>query len=112
MESPDERFMRKAMEIIEKNISDPDFDIEQFASEVGVSRMQLYRKIDAMTNMTVKEFIRNIRIKRAFQMIEQGKLTISEVAYDVGFKDIAYFRKCFKAQIGINPSEVPVKKEG
>ena len=45
-------------------------------------------------------------------MIEQGKLTISEVAYDVGFKDIAYFRKCFKAQIGINPSEVPVKKEG
>ena len=44
-------------------------------------------------------------------MIEQGKLTISEVAYDVGFKDIAYFRKCFKAQIGINPSEVPVKKE-
>ena len=112
VESPDERFMRKAMEIIEKNISDPDFDIEQFASEVGVSRMQLYRKIDAMTNMTVKEFIRNIRIKRAFQMIEQGKLTISEVAYDVGFKDIAYFRKCFKAQIGINPSEVPVKKEG
>ena len=106
LENPDERFMRKAMEVIEKYMGDPDFDIEQFATEVGVSRMQLYRKIAALTSMTVKEFIRNIRIKRACQLIEQGRLTISEVAYEVGFKDIAYFRKCFKAQVGKNPSEM------
>lgn len=106
LENPDDRFMRKIMEVIEKNMSDPEFDVEQLASGVGVSRMQLYRKMAAITNMTAKEFIRNIRIKRAYQLIEQDKLTISEVAYEVGFKDIAYFRKCFKAQIGKNPSEI------
>ena len=109
LESPDEKFMKKAMKVIEDNLGDADFDIEQFAKEVGVSRMQLYRKIDALTNMTVKELIRSIRIKRAYQLIEQDKLTISEVAYEVGFKDIAYFRKCFKAQIGKNPSEINSK---
>lgn len=106
LENPDDRFMHKVMEVIEKNMSDADFDVEQLASGVGVSRMQLYRKMAALTNMTAKEFIRNIRIKRAYQLIEQDKLTISEVAYEVGFKDIAYFRKCFKAQIGKNPSEI------
>ena len=104
--SPDERFLNKMMEVVEKYISDPELDIEKFAQEVGVSRMQLYRKVDALTNMTVKEFIRNVRIKRAYQLLEQNTLTVSEVAYEVGFKDIAYFRKCFKAQMGINPSEV------
>lgn len=105
-QSPDEKFMLKAMQVIEKNISEPDFDIEQLALETGVSRMQLYRKMNALTGMTVKEFIRNVRIKRAKQLLEQGTLTVSEIAYEVGFKDIAYFRKCFKAHFGVNPSEV------
>lgn len=105
-QSPDEKFMIKAMKVIEDNLSDADFDIEKFAVEVGVSRMQLYRKMNAITGMTVKEFIRNIRIKRAKQLLEDGAMTVSEVAYNVGFKDIAYFRKCFKQQVGINPSEI------
>ncbi len=105
-QSPDEKFMIKAMKVIEDNLADADFDIEKFAVEVGVSRMQLYRKMNAITGMTVKEFIRNIRIKRAKQLLEDGAMTVSEVAYNVGFKDIAYFRKCFKQQVGINPSEI------
>ncbi|MBE6327184.1 MAG: response regulator [Bacteroidales bacterium] len=105
-QSPDEKFMIRAMKVIEENLSDADFDIEKFAVEVGVSRMQLYRKMNAITGMTVKEFIRNIRIKRAKQLLEDGAMTVSEVAYNVGFKDIAYFRKCFKQQVGINPSEI------
>lgn len=105
-QSPDEKFMIRAMKVIEDNLSDADFDIEKFAVEVGVSRMQLYRKMNAITGMTVKEFIRNIRIKRAKQLLEDGAMTVSEVAYNVGFKDIAYFRKCFKQQVGINPSEI------
>jgi transcriptional regulator GlxA family with amidase domain len=56
--------------------------------------------------MTVKEFIRSVRIKRAVQMLEQKKMTVSEVAYEVGFKDIAYFRRCFKNQTGKSPSDV------
>jgi len=107
--SPDEKFLKKAVDIIEKNIADPDFDIETFSSEVGVSRMQLYRKLEALTNMTVKEFIRDIRIKRAAQLLEQNKITISEVMYHVGFRDMAYFRKCFREQYGASPSEYAAK---
>jgi ligand-binding sensor domain-containing protein/signal transduction histidine kinase/DNA-binding response OmpR family regulator len=103
--SPDERFLQRVIEVVEKNIDDPDLDIEKFATAIGVSRMQLYRKLDALTDMTVKEFIRNIRLKRAAQLLEQKKLTVSEVAYAVGFKDLSHFRKCFKQQFGMNASE-------
>ena len=102
--SPDERFLRKAVEVVEKYMAEPDLDIELFSSEVGVSRMQLYRKLEALTNMTVKEFIRDIRLRRAAQLLEQNKITISEVVYAVGFRDIAHFRKCFKDVYGMSPS--------
>lgn len=103
--SPDEKFLKKAIDIIENHIDDSDFDIETFASEVGVSRMQLYRKLEALTNMTVKEFIRDIRIKRAAQLLKQNKITVSEIMYQVGFRDMAYFRKCFREQYACSPSE-------
>ena len=105
LSSPDERFLQKAIEVVENNISDPDLDIERFAAEIGVSRMQLYRKLDALTEMTVKEFVRNIRLKRAIQLLVQKKLNVSEVAYAVGFKDLSHFRKCFKQEFGMSASE-------
>ena len=105
LSSPDERFLQKAIEVVENNISDPDLDIERFASEIGVSRMQLYRKLNALTEMTVKEFVRNIRLKRAAQMLVQKKLNVSEVAYAVGFKDLSHFRKCFRQEFGMSSSE-------
>jgi len=105
LSSPDERFLQKAIEVVENYISDPDLDIERFSSEIGVSRMQLYRKLDALTEMTVKEFIRNIRLKRAAQMLVQKKLNVSEVAYAVGFKDLSHFRKCFKQEFGMSASD-------
>ncbi|MCX6236077.1 MAG: ATP-binding protein [Bacteroidia bacterium] len=105
LSSPDERFLQKAIEVVENNISDPDLDIERFAAEIGVSRMQLYRKLDALTEMTVKEFVRNIRLKRAAQLLVQKKLNVSEVAYAVGFKDLSHFRKCFKLEFGMSASE-------
>ncbi|MFY9154465.1 MAG: two-component regulator propeller domain-containing protein [Prolixibacteraceae bacterium] len=105
LSSPDERFLQKAIEVVEENISDPDLDIERFASEIGVSRMQLYRKLNAMTEMTVKEFVRNIRLKRAAQLLVQKKLNISEIAYAVGFKDLSHFRKCFRQEFGMSASE-------
>jgi transcriptional regulator GlxA family with amidase domain len=109
LSSPDERFLQKAIEVIENNIADPDLDIERFASEIGVSRMQLYRKLDALTEMTVKEFVRNIRLKRAAQLLVQKKLNVSEVAYAVGFKDLSHFRKCFKQEFGMSASEYAEK---
>lgn len=103
--SPDERFLHKAIEVVEHHISDPDFDIEKFAIAIGVSRMQLYRKLDALTEMTVKEFIRNIRLKRAAQLLIQKKMNVSEVAYAVGFRDLSHFRKCFRQEFGMSASE-------
>jgi signal transduction histidine kinase/ligand-binding sensor domain-containing protein/DNA-binding response OmpR family regulator len=103
--SPDERFLHKAIEAVEKNMDDPDLDIDKFAAEIAISRMQLYRKLAALTDMTVKEFIRDIRLKRAAQLLAQKKMTISEVAYAVGFRDLSHFRKCFRQQFGMNASE-------
>ena len=112
LSSPDERFLQKAIVVVENNIADPDLDIERFASEIGVSRMQLYRKLNALTEMTVKEFVRNIRLKRAAQLLVQKKLNISEVAYAVGFKDLSHFRKCFKQEFGMSASEYVDKHAG
>lgn len=103
--SPDERFLQKSIEIVEKYMSEAEFSIEQFAVELGVSRMQLYRKMEALTDMTVKEFIRNIRLKRATQLLVQGKMNISEVAFNVGFNDLSHFRKCFRQEFGMSASE-------
>jgi DNA-binding response OmpR family regulator len=102
---PDEHFLKKAIEIVENNISDPNLDIEKFAIEVGVSRMQLYRKLNALTDMTVKEFIRDIRLKRAAQLLRQKKQNVSEIAFAVGFRDLSHFRKCFKQKFRMSASE-------
>lgn len=111
LSSPDERFLQKAIDVVEANIADPDLDIERFAFEIGVSRMQLYRKLNALTEMTVKEFVRSIRLKRAAQLLVQRKLNISEVAYAVGFRDLSHFRKCFRQEFGMSASEY-VDKHG
>lgn len=111
LSSPDERFLQKAIDVVENNIADPDLDIERFASEIGVSRMQLYRKLNALTEMTVKEFVRSIRLKRAAQLLVQKKLNISEVAYAVGFRDLSHFRKCFRQEFGMSATEY-VDKHG
>ncbi|WP_167615921.1 hybrid sensor histidine kinase/response regulator transcription factor [Maribellus sediminis] len=108
--SPDERFLQKVISVVEENIADSELDIEKFATLVGVSRMQLYRKLNALTNMTVKEFIRHIRLKRATQLLEQEKLNISEIAYAVGFKDLSHFRKCFKREYGMSATEFLSRK--
>jgi CheY-like chemotaxis protein/nitrogen-specific signal transduction histidine kinase len=109
--SPEEKFLKKAIETVEKYIDDPDLDSDKFAQHIGVSRMQLYRKLGALTDMTVKDFIRDLRLKRAAQLLIQNKLNISEVAYAVGFRDLSHFRKCFRQEFGMTASEY-VKKFG
>jgi len=108
--SPDEKFLKRVIDVVEENISDSELDIEKFSQKVGISRMQLYRKLQALTNMTVKEFIRHIRLKRATQLLDQQKLNISEIAYEVGFKDLSHFRKCFKREYGMSASDYLAKR--
>ena len=103
--SSDALFIEKALESIENNMANPEYNVEEFGRDVGLSRMQLYRKLKAMTGFSANEFIRNIRLKRAAQLIEQNQLTIAEVTYEVGFTDLQYFRTCFKKQFGVNPSQ-------
>jgi CheY-like chemotaxis protein/AraC-like DNA-binding protein/two-component sensor histidine kinase len=105
LSSPDERFLQKAIELIENNISDPDLDINGFALQMGVSRIQLYRKFHALTKMTVKDFIWKIKFKRAAQMLVQKKMNVSEVAYAIGFNHLSHFRKCFKQEFGMSASD-------
>lgn len=109
--SHDEVFLHNAVEVVEKNIGDTELDIETFAKQMGVSRMQIYRKLSALTGMTIKEFIRDIRLKRAVQLLDQKSLNVSEVAYAVGFKDLSHFRKCFREKFGMNASEYLKKNE-
>jgi transcriptional regulator GlxA family with amidase domain len=101
----DERFLQKVVEVIEKNISDTSLNADSLGKKVGMSRTQLYRKIRGLTDQTVNEFIKNIRLKRAAQLLGEKRVTITEVAYAVGFNDLTYFARCFKKQYQKSPSE-------
>ena len=103
--SADERFIKKAMEVIEKNMSNSQFEVRQFQNEMLMSRMQLFRKIKALTNQTPSEFIRTIRLKRAAHLLEQNYGNIAQITYEVGFNNPSYFAKCFRELFGKLPSE-------
>ena len=89
--------------ILEKDLS-KDIPIPELAREMGFSRSSLYRKVKAVTGMSINQFTRKVRLIKAAQLIDQGGLNVSEVAYEVGFNDQKYFRKCFKEQYGLLPS--------
>ena len=108
--SVDERLLKKAMDYIVKHIEDPAINVEKLSQELGLSRVHFYRKIKSLTNLTAVEFIRNVRLKRAGSLLEQGKLSVKEVQHMVGFESADYFRKCFKERFGVSPSEYPVQK--
>lgn len=103
--SVDEKFLQKVMAIVEANLSNPHFDVEMFCREVGMSRVQLHRKLTALTDQSASEFIRSFRLKRAASLLEQQAGNITEIAYTVGFNSLPYFTKCFKEQLGQTPSE-------
>jgi DNA-binding response OmpR family regulator/nitrogen-specific signal transduction histidine kinase len=101
----DEKFLTKAMAIMEENIMNADFDVEAFSREIGISRTNLHRKLKALTDHSATAFIRVFRLKRAMSLLEQNSGNISEVAYAVGFNSVSYFNKCFKKQFGKTPSD-------
>ncbi|WPR71160.1 two-component regulator propeller domain-containing protein [Flavobacterium sp. NG2] len=103
--SLDEELLKKAFQIVEDNISNEHFDIPFFCSELGVGRSMLFSKIKAWTNFTPNEFIHEIRLKRAAQLLEQHKINISQVSYKVGFNNPKYFSKCFQKKFGETPSQ-------
>lgn len=102
--SMDEKLIQKAISIVEANLADPQFSVERFSREVGMSRVHLYKKLLSLTGKTPIEFIREIRLQRAAQLLEKSQLTVSEIAYQVGFNNPKYFSKYFKDQFHTLPS--------
>ena len=109
--STDEIFLRKVMETIEKYLDDSSFSVETFQREVGMSRMQLHRKLKALTDFSATEFIRVQRLKRAAQLLTDSDAAISDICYRVGFNSLSYFTKCFKEQYGVTPSDYAFERQ-
>ena len=103
--SVDESFLKKVFEIVEQRMGDAEFNVEELAKEVNLSRSMLYKKLKALTGETGSAFINTMRMKKAAQLIRKGHLRISEVAYEVGFSDPQYFSKSFKKFYGVSPSD-------
>jgi len=101
----DEVFLRQAMDIVEENMSNTEFSVEQLVKEMSVSRSKLYLKLKALTGQSSSEFVRTVRLKRAVQLLEESNYSVKEVMYMTGFNTASYFSKCFKRQFGIVPSE-------
>ena len=106
----DELLMERIMKVVNKHLSDSDFNVETLTSEVGISRAQLHRKMKEMTGLPVSEFIRNIRLEQAVRLLEEQKINVTQVAYTVGFSNLAHFSTVFRKQFGVSPTEYMERK--
>lgn len=106
----DEEFISQAIEIVEKNISETEFSVEDLSRALFMSRVALYKKLLALTGKAPLDFIRVIRMKRAAQLMEKTQMTVSEIAYEVGFSNPKYFAKHFKKEYNTLPSAYIAKK--
>ena len=104
--SPDRRFLDTFLKAMEKHMSNTNLKIEDLGGEVGLSRVQLYRKVKALTGMTPVEILRETRLKRAMQLLKTTDKTVSEIANEVGFATPGYFSSCFKKQYDKYPTDV------
>lgn len=102
--SLDERLIEKALGLIEKNLSNSEYSIEDLSMDMGMSRVSLYRKISSITGNSPTEFVKNIRLRRAAELLREGNYTVSEVAYKVGFSTPGYFTQSFKKTFGVLPT--------
>lgn len=104
-------FIRKITLIIEEHLSEENFGVSELADEIGMSRSNLLRKIQKHEELSVSQFIRKIRLEHAMELILEKNLSISEIAYEVGFGSVSYFIKCFHDQFGYPPGEAGNQKE-
>jgi DNA-binding response OmpR family regulator len=107
----DELLMERIMKAVNKNLSNSDFNVDMLTQEVGISRAQLHRKMKEMTGISTSEFIRNIRLEQAARLLKEQKINITQVAYTVGFSNLAHFSTIFRKHFGVSPSEY-AEREG
>ncbi|TKG96960.1 hybrid sensor histidine kinase/response regulator [Puteibacter caeruleilacunae] len=101
----DQQFIQKCMDIVNDNMSNSDFSVEEFSKRLFMSRPVLYRKIKALTDQSPQDFVKIIRLKKSAELIKQGRLSISDIAYSTGFSDPKYFSTSFKKFYGVSPSK-------
>ncbi|MGD9931576.1 MAG: substrate-binding domain-containing protein [Mangrovibacterium sp.] len=105
----DKKFLNKVSKIVEDNLQKDEFTVEELSDLVGLSRVQIYRKIKKLTGMSVSEYVRMVKLKASLELIKTSGKTMSEIAYEVGFSSPSYFAQCFKKQFGISPSDYAKK---
>ena len=110
IKSSDEALMDKIMSVINKYMAEPSLNVEMLAHEVGLSRVHLHRKLKELTNLSTRDFIKNIRMQQAAKLLKEKDLSISEVAYAVGFSNLSHFSSTFKEIFGVSPKEYTVEK--
>lgn len=103
--SIDEQFMKRCLTLIEENIGDSDYNVENLCNDLSMSRPSVYKKIKSLTGLSVVAFIRSIRMKRAAQLLMQDGSSIKNVMYMVGFDNSSYFSTRFKKEFGCTPNE-------
>lgn len=106
LEDRDKQFLKQLQAIIQKNLSDSEFGVEDMGQQIGLSRVHLYRKVKAMTGSSVVDLLRKARLAKARRLLETRSMSVSEVAYEVGFSAPSYFTKCFKEEYGMLPGDV------
>ena len=104
--TPDSFFLNRFMKAMDKNLSNTKLKIDDLGDELGLSRVQLYRKVKALTGMTPVEILREARLKRAMQLLKTTDKTVAEIAYEVGFATPGYFSSCFKKQFDKYPTDI------
>jgi signal transduction histidine kinase/ligand-binding sensor domain-containing protein/DNA-binding response OmpR family regulator len=103
--SKDESFLKQSIKIVEEGMQDVEFNIEDVAVAVGMGRTTFYKKLKSLTGLSPVEFVRDMRLKRSRQLLDEGSLTVSEIGYLVGFNSLPYFSTCFKEKYKSSPSE-------
>jgi DNA-binding response OmpR family regulator len=106
---PNEAFIKKALTIVEQHINDAEFTVDKLQKEMGMSRMQLHRKLKALTNFSASEFVRDLRLQRAAQLLAKNGINVADAAYICGFNSLSYFSQCFKEKYGVTPSHFEKK---
>lgn len=99
-------FLKRLVEVIEKNLASPDLSVDYLATEIGMSKSTLYRNLKSITGQSANIFIKNIRMRRSLILLKEGKLNISEIATKVGFNSASYFTTTFKKHFGFSPNEL------
>lgn len=107
----DKDFVSRFKALVEDKMKEPDLNVEDLGREMGMSRVQLYRKLKSLTNYSPNELLRQIRLKKAASLLASSEMTVSEIAYEVGFSSPSYFTKCYKEQFGESPTDF-LKRKG